>query len=200
MEDANEIKMDFNSDGSLKKRRVISEQVKQKRLRNLIQYKDMPENEFQEVIDRRNVKIETSEDFETRIKEKLAEFENDYDLSDLKINDKETLRALVQSIIALEDYEQLLFTLRTSEGQINANNIYLFEKINKVCSDLRADMSHFQDDLKITRKTRKSDQETSFVAYLEGLKEKARKFMESRMMYIFCNKCNTLLATSISRG
>ena len=85
--------------------------------------------------------------------------------------------------------------MRGSEDGISQENVYLFEKLSKVMSDLRSDISLLQTDLKITRKIRKSDQETSFVTYLDHLKEQARTFYESRMLYIYCPKCNTLLGT-----
>ena len=183
----------FNPDGSPKLVRKIPDITKRKRMRNLVQYQDMPEKEFDALIEKKEVSLEKSREFENRIEKKLKDFEQDYDLNDLKINDKETLRALIQAVIALEDYEQHLSILRL--GGINEENIYLFEKINKVMSDLRKDISNFQDDLKITRKARKSDTETSVIAYIEGLKEKVKKFYESRMNYVFCDRCKELLGT-----
>ena len=130
---------------------------------------------------------------ERRIEDKLKAFSDDYDLSDLKINDREILRGLIQAIISLEDYEQFLFKLRA--GGISADNITTIDRIQKVMADLRKSISDAQNDLKITRRIRKSDQEASVIAYIDSLKEKARKFYESRMSYIFCPKCNTLLGT-----
>jgi hypothetical protein len=63
-------------------------------------------------------------------------------------------------------------------------------------SDLRSDISHLQDDLKISRKVRKGDKEESVITYLEGLKQKAKQFYESRMFYAVCPDCNMLLASS----
>ncbi len=162
------------------------------KMRNLAQYKDMTDEEFNEVMKISQSEVKTSRAFEDRISDKLAKFEEDYDLTDLKINDREILRALVQSILSLEDYEQMLFSLR-SEG-INPDNLILIDKIQKVMSDLRKDISNFQNDLAITRKHRRSDQETSVIAYIDKLKEKARKFYESKMSYVYC-ECGTLLAT-----
>jgi hypothetical protein len=123
----------------------------------------------------------------------MNKFSEDYDLTDLKINDWEVLRGLIRDIISLEDYEQLLFQIR-NEG-VGADNLLLVEKLQRVMSDIKKSISDAQNDLSITRKHRKSDQETSVIAYIESLKEKARKFYQSRMSYIFCPKCGTLLAT-----
>jgi hypothetical protein len=164
------------------------------RLRHLKQYQELSDEDFDSLFEKMQVTPQSAENFEKRIKEKLLEFEDDYDFSEMKINDKSTLRALIQAIISLEDFEQHLFLLRKD---ITESNLYAIEKLNKVMSELRNDISKLQSDLNITRKIRKSDQETSLIEYLENLKEKARKFYESRMSYIFCTNpdCNELLAT-----
>jgi hypothetical protein len=163
------------------------------RIRHLKQYDDMSDEEFDEMWEERTLNSTPSKKLEDRISLKLEEFSKDYDIDDLKINDKETLRALIQAIIALEDYEQVMFQLR--EAGLTAENINMLDKVSKTMSDLRSDISRLQDDLKITRKIRKSEQETSVLNYLETLKTKAREFYESKMMYILCPKCNMLLAT-----
>jgi hypothetical protein len=153
----------------------------------------MTDEEFERVISQKALGIEVSEEFERRIQEKLNEFDKDYDLSDLKINDRESLRAFVQAVITLEDYEQHLFKIR-SQG-ISELSLPMIEKLQRAMSDLRADISKLQNDLNITRKIRKSDQDVSVIAFIDNLKEKAKKFYSSKMSYIFCPKCNMLLAT-----
>jgi hypothetical protein len=185
--------VEFNPDGSPKLARQIPSVTKKKRMKNLIQYQDMPDEEFDNIMEEKELNIVKSQDFEKQIEKRLSEFEQDYDLNDLKINDKATLRALVQAVISLEDYEQYLNNLRGAG--ISSENVYIFEKVNKVMSELRRDISDFQDDLKITRKQRKSDTEQSVIAYIDNLKEKAKKFLESKQRYIFCSKCRTLLFT-----
>lgn len=180
--------LEIESDNEFAKRKG-----KLKRQRNLKQYKDLSDEEFERTITEKALGFEVSGEFEKRIQSKLAEFDQDYDLSDLKINDRDTLRALVQAHISLEDYEQYLFKVRV--GGIDNSTIQLTKDIQKVMSDLRSDISRLQEDLNIKRKVRKQDQEVSLQAYLDSLKEKARAFYESKMSYIFCEKCNVLLAT-----
>lgn len=168
-----------------------------RKLKNLPQYRDLSDEEFQKAIktiEENDLGLGVSKIFEKRIEEKLAKFEEDYDLSDLKVNDREVLRGLVQAIISLEDYEQALFKMR-SEG-ITPDTLLAIDKLQKASSDLRDSISKMQNDLAITRKHRRSDQETSVLAYIDSLKEKARKFVESRSSYIFCDRCHTLLCTS----
>lgn len=172
---------------------VDAKRGKLKRMKHLKQYKDLSEEEFDNVITQKALGLNVSEEFEKRIKKKLDEFEQDYDLSDLKINDRDALRALIQAHLTLEDYEQQLFKLRS--GGLDGNMLDSLDRFQKAMSLLRADISKFQDDLNIKRKSRKADQDVSVQAYIDSLKEKAKKFYESKMGYIFCEKCNILLGT-----
>lgn len=167
--------------------------ISRPKMKNLVQYRDMPDDEFDELMEKKEFVVEASDVLEKRIVEKMNEFSQDYDISDLKINDMQILRGLIQALISLEDYEQLLFIIR-KEG-ITGENILLIDKMQGIVEKLRKSISDFQNDLNITRKVRKSDQEQSVIAYIESLKEKAREFYQSRMSYIFCPKCNTLLGT-----
>jgi len=161
--------------------------------RNLPQYRDMSDDEFDRMFEETQYNVGISKDFEDRIAKKIDEFSQDYDIDDLKINDKETLRAFVQAIIALEDYERIIFNMR-SEGDISQHNINVVDRLSKITSDLRKDISRFQEDLNITRKIRKSDKETSVVSYISNLKEQARQFYEQKMSFIYCD-CGMLLGT-----
>jgi len=165
-----------------------------KKMRNLAQYKDMTDEEFDEAMNQKPIELDSSEELEQRIEKKLAEFERDYDLSELKINDWDALRALIQAHLTLEDYEQFLFKIRSDS--LTENRILSMDKLHRVMSDLRSDISKLQGDLSITRKNRKADQDASLEDYIQSLKEKAKKFYESKMSYIFCEKCSMLLATT----
>lgn len=167
--------------------------VNANKLRNLYQYRNMPEDEFNDLMDKKAMDAAPVNEFERRIERFLEKFEEDYDLSEMKMNDKETLRALAQAHITLEDLEQYQYKLR-KEG-ISLDNLTLIEKIGKQASELRSDASKMQEDLKITRKIRKGDKEESVIIFLEELKEKAKKFYESKMAYIFCPNCGMLLCT-----
>jgi hypothetical protein len=172
---------------------INKKKSKIRRQRNLYQYRNLSDEEFEDVMEKKMVGVETSEVFEKRISKKWEEFETDYDLSDLKINDRDSLRALIQKQLTLEDYEQHLFRIR-SHG-ISENSFILLEKFQRAMSDLTSDISKIQNDLMITRKVRKSDKEASALAYVSDLQDKAKKFYESKMSYIFCEKCNMLLGT-----
>jgi hypothetical protein len=164
------------------------------RVRHLKQYQDLTDDEFNELMDKKAMGVESIKEFEDRIQRKLEKFEEDYDLSDMKINDKETLRALAQNLITLEDLENFMF--KTRMAGISDQNLMLIDKTTQQMSRIRSDISKQQDDLKITRKSRKADKEESILSLLKVSEEKAKRFYEARMSYIYCEECNMLLGTA----
>lgn len=164
-----------------------------RKMRNLRQYKDLTDEEFEEVISKMEMDAAPSQALEKRIEKRLDDFGEDYDISDLKINDRLVLRALIQAILQLEDLEQAANRLR--EGGIEQSSIAMLRELNNMMSNLRKDISTMQEDLKITRRHRKGDKEASVISFLEDLKIKAKQFYESKMSFIFCTSCGELLAT-----
>jgi hypothetical protein len=163
------------------------------RFRNLKQYKDLSDDEFDDIWEQKTTGIESIKEFENRIQKKIDEFSKDYDLDDLKINDMMSLRALAQAYITLDDLENYSYEFR--KGGIDPSRVMEMEKVNNVMSGIKRDISNLQGDLKISRKLRKGDKEESLVNYLEDLKIKAKTFYQEKMTYIFCPKCKMLLFT-----
>lgn len=163
-----------------------------KRLRNLTQYRNMTDEEFQEVYQRAVLNIEPDQMWEARIQEKYKEYEDAYDLDDLKPNDISNLMTLIKAQLRLEDYDAIL---NSHVKSITFDNLGIVEKVSKAASDLRSTISKIEEDLKITRKIRKSDQEESALKYIDFLKKKAQEFYRQKMFYIFCPECHMLLAT-----
>jgi hypothetical protein len=164
------------------------------RLRHLKQYQDLTDDEFDDLMDRKSLGVAPSRAFEKRIEAKLEEFEEDYDLTDMKVNDKQTLRNLVQAIITLEDLEQAMYQVR--QAGISDSNLMLQDKVTSQMSRIRGDISKMQDDLKITRKSRKADKEESALNFIQDMVKKAERTYEARMSKIFCPECNMLLGTT----
>jgi hypothetical protein len=169
-------------------------QLSKEQYRNLRQNKLLSDDEFDEKWFEYSSGEKLSADFEKRIQDKIDSFSQDYDLDDLKANDNLVLRALAQSYIQLEDLERFSNELRS--GGLSLDRMMEMEKLSNMMSKLRGDISKMQDDLAITRRIRKGDKELTVVAELERLKLKAKEFYEQKMFYIFCEKCNMLLATT----
>ena len=163
------------------------------RMKNLRQYKNMDDSEFDKVYANILERAGSTQEFEDRIEQKIQVFGKDYDLDDMNLTDQLMLRSLAQAMIYLEDTEILLYKLRREE--VNIQNIQLIEKLSNIASSLRTDISKLQDDLSIKRKNRKSDSANSFVEEYEKIKKDAREFYESKMSYVYCDKCNMLLGT-----
>ena len=162
-------------------------------LRNLKQYSNLSDDEFYEIMALQEIDLAPVKEFEDRISKKIDEFGEDYDLTDMKFNDRETLRALAQVMINLEDMETFSYKLRASG--ITEETLNMYDKISRQLKDLRSDASSLQDTLKISRKVRKGDKEESVINFISDLKEKAKRFYELKSSYIFCPKCNMLLGT-----
>lgn len=130
--------------------------------------------------------------WETKIDLKMKSYEESYDLDSLMPNDLAALKSLIQAEIRLDHYENLINKM-TSDG-VNAENIYVIDKLGKLCEGLRKGISDLQDVLKISRKVRKTEKEESVSTFLQDLKTKAKMFWEAKSLYIICPKCNNVLA------
>ncbi len=172
------------------KQRLASQSKKQ--LRNLRQYSGMTDEEFEEMFESLKEDELDEAALEAEIEKGLSEFEDDYDLSDMKINDRIVLRDLVISMISLEALEKLFVTQREN---LSDANILLMDRTSGVMSKLRHDISDMQSDLKLTRRIRKEGREESFMSWLEKTREKAEKFYKKKHLYIFCPECRRLEAT-----
>ncbi len=160
-------------------------------LRNIPAYKDLSEEELGKVYREKYDSILKEQENNKEIEEILEEYKKTYDLDDLKPNDLASLYSLIKATLLLTKYESKMHEL---SEDVNYSNIAVVEKLSKVCSDLRGDISKLQDDLKISRRTRKSDKEESVLNFVETLKDKAKRFYQAKTQLVFCPKCGMLLA------
>jgi hypothetical protein len=174
----------------MKERGVLPDKRK---IRNLKQYRDISDEEFEEKFSDVLSSATTMRGLEERIEKKLEDMAQDYDMEDMKVNDKVQLRALAQAEIQLEDLETTAYVLRQ---EIADTNVLVLEKVNNIMSKLRSDISMISNDLQLTRRIRKQSKEASVISYIDTLREKARKFYKQKMLYVFCPECRMLLATT----
>jgi hypothetical protein len=152
----------------------------------------MTDEEFEEMFENLSNEEIDEAALEEEIAKRLLDFEDDYDLSDMKINDRIVLRNLIISMISLEALEKQFVGQREN---LSDANILLLDRTSGVMSKLRHDISDMQNDLKLTRKIRKEGREESFMSWLEKTREKAEKFYKRKHLYIFCPECRRLEAT-----
>lgn len=154
-------------------------------LRNLPQYKGKSEEELERI-----QHIIFHGDFDERVKDVFASFEEDYDLSDMTANDKLALTETARIFVLLDDMEKAL-KRELGEGE---TDWIRFEKINKIAATLRDDVSKLQRDLNITRKSRQDSEGQTVADFIIDLKVRAKSFLSDRLCEVYCPKCNMLLA------
>ncbi len=152
----------------------------------------MDDDEFEEMINSREFGEDFEDEFEKKTQEKIDNLTEDYDLSDMKSNDLLLLKALAQSLIALDHYELLAYSMRQD---LSSGNVRMLETIEGMISDLRRDISKAQVDLKISRKIRKGDDREDVIERVATLQDQANQFYKQKMAYIICPSCDMLLAT-----
>src|SRR3990172_2439999 len=166
------------------------------KMRNLVQFRDMTDDDFEEYWAENYENVDEIpfdfEDLERRIEEKIEELSKDYDLDDMKANDMMQLRSLILSVVQLEDLESKDFEIRQD---INSANVLTLEKINRMISALKTDVSALSTDLQLTKKIRNKSKEVSVAKRWNDLVDQAYEFAKRKMLYIFCPECNMLLAT-----
>lgn len=169
-----------------------------KSLKNLIQYRDLSDEEFELVYaNYKSESVEKQKNKEVYLKKfdvKLKGFEKDYEIGDLKYNDKQMLNSLIEGLLSLEDLEEHSRRIRKKEI-LDEGNIEDLRKVSFIISKQRADISRIQADLNIARKGRESEKDLNVLNYIEKLKKEASTFYEKKMNYVFCPKCKQLLFT-----
>lgn len=157
-----------------------------KQIMNLAQYRGKTEEEVLASHEAHNNSFSKRLD---RMKDSMAE---DYDLSDLNANDKAALDDLCKLFLRVADLDELI----SEEMQKEDPDHYNIQNMNKTLTQWRDSISRIQTDLNITRKARKGDNETSVVATVNSIKERAKKMLSERLSYIYCEKCHMLLANA----
>lgn len=173
----------------------MAQKVKKESIRNLIQYKNLSDDEFDEYYENTilaNIKLDNT--FNDSIKDKIEELAKDYDIDDLKYNDKMQLDDLATAIVTLEYLQKVLFA-ENMEG-VTSDNIVFVDKVSRVISSIRGDVSKIQDDLKLSRKIRKSEKEEDVLTYIEKIRHQAKEKYQEVMSYIYCPECKMLLCNA----
>lgn len=168
------------------------------RMRNLVQFKDLSDDDFEEVFEEKygSEKLVPFNPVEkkTRIEDVIKELGKDYDLSDMKANDLAQLRNYASLTLQLAELEDKIDEIQ--EKGIETYDVVPYEKLNNVASKVRSDISSIFQDLGINRKHRKSQNEQSVIDAITDIRRRAKKFIEGKMVYVFCPKCRMLLTTA----
>lgn len=168
--------------------------TKKESIRNLKQYKDMTDEEFDLYYENILLKdFRENLNLKAKVKQKIDELGNDYDLTDLKYNDIMQLNDLSTAMVTLEALQEVIY--KEQKKGIDGDNIAFIDRLNRVISSVRSDVSKIQTDLNLSRKIRKGEKEESVLQYIEKVKDYAKRRYEEVMSYIYCPKCKMLLST-----
>lgn len=151
-------------------------------LRNLPQYKGLSDEEIlRRVEDKLDIKIEN----------RMKDLEEDYDLSDMKLNDIIAIERWVTITIRLEEAEKDLEE-RIKNGDLSTQEAL---KEEQRLSTMRRDMLELQRSLGIDRAKRRDVNEDDPRLLFEDIRQRAKKFLEERLCYVKCHKCGMVLVT-----
>jgi hypothetical protein len=168
--------------------------IKKESIRNLSQYKGMSDEEFDLYYE--NILLKDDKEIielRKRAKKKIDELGNDYDLTDLKYNDLMQLNDLASAMVTLETLQEVIY--KEQKKGIDDDNIAFVEKLNRVTSSVRSDVSKIQGDLNLSRKIRKGEKEESVLEYIDKVRDYAKRRYEEVMSFVFCPECKMLLST-----
>lgn len=132
------------------------------------------------------------EQFEQRLLEKKALYAKNFRIEDLNdANDASTLDNMLKTEIMIDDLQAEIQQLMSEGAVSNASNI---KKLADLLRDATATINTLQRLLAIDRKTRKDEESGSVADYINGLKKVALKFVEKRMIKIYCKECKIMVA------
>ena len=124
-------------------------------------------------------------DFNTRVKDVLKQFEDDYELSEMNANDELGLKNLAQIFVRLDDLNAQI---------IDVVDITDLDRLTRIQERLRKDASVIQNDLAITRRQRKTEKQEDLVTYIADIQARAKHLLSNRLSYIYCPRCKMLIA------
>lgn len=130
-----------------------------------------------------------SKSFEEKVQARLDQLSEDYDLSDMKVNDRDLLWRMVYLLERLELEGE---AFRLERDSLSANDALREEQR---LSGLQRDILNIQDALNITRAKRRDTSEDNPRLLYEDIKMRATKFLKERLAYIKCPKCGMVLCT-----
>ncbi len=128
----------------------------------------------------------------SRIDAVRKRFAQDYDLSTLNnSNDKATLETVLRNIVILEDLQQK--QLELMEGDISTSAAEI-KKIGDLIKSTAETNLSLERSLGIDRKSRKTeDNAESPAEYIKNLKAEAKKFLEQRLIKVYCDSCKVMV-------
>ncbi len=152
-------------------------------LRNLPQFKGLTDEEIEEKVHGKS--------FEERVEARIAFLAEHYDLSDMKYNDLRAIREWAVLTERLDEEEKALRELK-EQGEITTSDALREEQRLSI---VRRDISSLEAELNITRAKRHNKTEDDPRLLYEDIRSRAHRFLQERLTYLVCSKCEMLLTT-----
>jgi hypothetical protein len=128
-----------------------------------------------------------------RLNDKLDKYLNTYELDEMnEANDTASLVQLCQLEINIEDINESLGNIK--DKVIDSKKV---RELNSALRDATQNYTSLQQELGISRKKRQSDSEESPLQFIDNLQQKAKKFLDSRLVSVICPACGQLLGKYI---
>ena len=160
-------------------------------VRNLYQYKGKTDEEFEQIwLEKYAEREPTPEVDENRIDEMMIKFAEDYDLTDMNINDTIALKQIARMSIELDELQKMLTKARID------NELTRVQAIDRVIKNIVSNISTLQMDLNISRRSRQSDKGETLHEYLPAILKKAKSFLKERLAYVYCPECKMLVVNA----
>lgn len=154
------------------------------RLRNLTQYKNLTDEEFDNVW--ADYQDQPDIDSDYKVEKIMEDLARNYDIRDQYANDTLSLRELANLYVSLEALNHVEKQMMSDGNYSQVNNIA------RIRNDYIKNASQLQNDLNITRKARQSDDGETLDTYLPSILKKARNFLDQKLAYIYCPECKML--------
>jgi len=131
--------------------------------------------------------------FQKRFEERLAKYENDFDLTTLNnSSDRGLLESLIRDELLLEDLQYELQAITESDDPI-LDRMQDVKRLSDLIRDFSTSITTLQRTLSIDRKTRKLDTVDSVAEHIKKIKKEASVFLDKRLTKIYCPNCKVMV-------
>jgi hypothetical protein len=133
-----------------------------------------------------------TENYTGKFQQRLDDYARDYRIDELnQSNDRAALHSLIGAELMLEALQKEVERIVSEENLIEkASEV---KKLSDLIRDMTTTVTTIQRTLAIDRKTRKSEETDNFAGWLRATKQAAKKFIEDRMVKIYCPDCKVMV-------
>lgn len=130
-------------------------------------------------------------EFDIRFEEKLEEYRKNYRVDELNdANDRTLLHIMIKTELMIEDLQSGIRELMTEDIMQSAGDL---KKLSDLLRDSTNTITTLQKTLAIDRKTRKDEESSNVIDYINSLRRAASDFVDERLVKMYCPTCNVMV-------